>query len=190
MAMQKIKQEPILYIQQPEFNKPNIKMQAIFVARNSKGRILNERIDNPEEKEYQNRKETIVDTNDEVVEVMILSEINGTQVERYEQSSEQIQAIIEAYDAYFVETLQQLSTGYQIDKRKFFREMTIPERIQYLVNFPKEVPPVTCLYLTKDQLVRGFLINKNDECIEIKQLNQSIIKLKIRDITEIKMLGF
>lgn len=190
MAIEKMNREPLLYIQQPDFNKPKIMMQTIYVSPNSKGKSSREAVN---EKKVSNHKDVtkyLVNTNDEVVDVILLSENSEVQEGRKEHTSENIQAIIEEYDSKYVYSEQHTSTGYPMNTIKSFKEMDINERISYLRNFPKKLPPVTCLYMTKDQLLRGFLVGKTDEKIEIKQLNQSIITLKIKEIIEIKMLGY
>lgn len=198
MTNQQVKQEPLLYIQQPDLNKPKIKMQTIYMTKRPRVSQFQDQDKKEMEPTKSEKKEFLVNTNDEVLDMILLSENRETDVEKseitiktiQEKTTDAIQAVIEEYDSRYIETVQQISSGYSINKLKNFKEMNLVERINYLIDFPKEIPPVTCLFLTKDQLIRGYVVENNAEVIKIKQLNQSVITLKVKDIIEIKMLGY
>ncbi len=51
--------------------------------------------------------------------------------------------------------------------------MNTIERLNYLVHFPKLLPPVPCVFVTKSRSVKGFLVKKTEDSIEIKQFNDT-----------------
>ena len=63
--------------------------------------------------------------------------------------------------------------SYSFNRVKSFKEMNTIERLNYLVHFPKLLPPVPCVFVTKSRSVKGFLVKKTEDSIEIKQFNDT-----------------
>ena len=78
---------------------------------------------------------------------------------------------------------------YSFNRVKGFKEMTIVEKLNYLENFPKQLPPVPCIFMTKNSSIKGFLQKVTEEMIEIKQFNDKNIEQNMNDITDIRMIG-
>jgi transcriptional regulator of acetoin/glycerol metabolism len=72
---------------------------------------------------------------------------------------------------------------------KGFKEMGIVEKLEYLLHFPKQLPPVPCLVVTEQETVRGFVVDLNADKVDIKLMDQTIVTLNIATIDEIKMIG-
>ena len=72
---------------------------------------------------------------------------------------------------------------------KSFKEMNTIERLTYLVHFPKLLPPVPCIFVTKSRSVKGFLVKKTEESIEVKQFNEKMMQIPIGELIEVKMIG-
>ena len=73
---------------------------------------------------------------------------------------------------------------------KSFREMGIEERLTYLFNFPKQLPPVACiLTVEENQQIRGFIIGKDDKAVMVKLMDGEEISLFTKKITEVRMVG-
>lgn len=72
---------------------------------------------------------------------------------------------------------------------KSFKEMGIVEKLEYLLHFPKQLPPVPCLVVTEQETVRGFVVDLNADKVDIKLMDQTIVTLNIATIDEIKMIG-
>ncbi|TCN27825.1 CotO family spore coat protein [Mesobacillus foraminis] len=70
---------------------------------------------------------------------------------------------------------------------KPFRSMTVSEKIGYLVNFPKQLPPVTCSFTTSDYVYTGIFMNQVDDEVEIKLPNGELTSIKTDSIRNIKM---
>ncbi|GKU81818.1 CotO family spore coat protein [Niallia sp. NCCP-28] len=72
---------------------------------------------------------------------------------------------------------------------KSFKEMSIDEKLIYLLNFPKQLPPVPCIVITENQNVRGFVLEKDDNYVQLKLMNESVMKISLAKIQEVKMIG-
>lgn len=72
---------------------------------------------------------------------------------------------------------------------KSFKEMSIDEKLIYLLNFPKQLPPVPCVIITESQNARGFVIGKDDHSVQLKLMNESVMKIALKSIQEVKMIG-
>ena len=56
---------------------------------------------------------------------------------------------------------------------KGFKEMNLIERLEYLANFPKALPPVPCVYYTEEKNYQGYLVEYNEQEITIRIPNQT-----------------
>ncbi|MCE4050496.1 MULTISPECIES: CotO family spore coat protein [Bacillaceae] len=73
---------------------------------------------------------------------------------------------------------------------KSFREMGIEERLTYLFNFPKQLPPVACiLTVEENQQIRGFITGKDDKKVSVKLMDGEEISLFTKKITDVRMVG-
>jgi len=67
--------------------------------------------------------------------------------------------------------------------------MTITERLEYLLNFPKQLPPVPCIVITINENVRGFVTALDGEKVELKLMDQTLTTINVHTIQEVKMIG-
>lgn len=72
---------------------------------------------------------------------------------------------------------------------KGFKEMGIVEKLEYLLHFPKQLPPVPCLVITTNENIRGFVVDLTEENVDLKLMDQTVITLKISTIQEVRMIG-
>jgi hypothetical protein len=72
---------------------------------------------------------------------------------------------------------------------KPFKEMNIQERLDYLINFPKVLPPVPCVFYTADEKFMGTLSGADDQQITILTANQLSQTVPINQIKNIVMIG-
>lgn len=77
-----------------------------------------------------------------------------------------------------------------LKKVKSFREMDTMERLDYLLHFPKQLPPVPCLFQTENQSIRGYVKGKtDDDQIEVLLFNKTIKSLPVQDIKSVRIIG-
>ncbi|MGP7817246.1 CotO family spore coat protein [Niallia sp. 01092] len=72
---------------------------------------------------------------------------------------------------------------------KSFKDMSIDEKLVYLLNFPKQLPPVPCIIMTDNHNARGFVIGKDEQSVQLKLMNESVMKISLNSIKEVKMIG-
>ncbi|WP_066317443.1 CotO family spore coat protein [Bacillus sp. FJAT-29814] len=72
---------------------------------------------------------------------------------------------------------------------KPFKEMNVQERLDYLINFPKVLPPVPCVFYTADEKFLGTLRDADDHQITIETANQLSQTIPINQLKNIVMIG-
>ncbi|MBS4212123.1 MULTISPECIES: CotO family spore coat protein [Neobacillus] len=72
---------------------------------------------------------------------------------------------------------------------KPFKEMSVKERLEYLINFPKVLPPVPCVFYTKDEKHLGYLTSYEDNQITIQYHNKMQKTFYADEITNVIMIG-
>jgi hypothetical protein len=75
------------------------------------------------------------------------------------------------------------------NKVKGFREMDIMERLEYLENFPKALPPVPCVFYTEEKNYQGYLVEYNDQDVTIRFPNQTTEVIPFKNLKDVMMIG-
>ncbi|ASK60787.1 hypothetical protein CFK37_00475 [Virgibacillus phasianinus] len=76
---------------------------------------------------------------------------------------------------------------------KKFTEMTIPEKIDYFISKPKNMPIMKCEVKTEERNYRGIILSVEDEEDQILMRvgrRTSTTKIAIESITDIRLIGF
>lgn len=76
-----------------------------------------------------------------------------------------------------------------LNRVKGFKEMNIDEKLEYLMYFPKPLPPVPCIFTTGNRFIRGFLLSKMEAEIEIKTFDEKLLQIQISELKDIQMIG-
>lgn len=94
------------------------------------------------------------------------------------------------------EKLKSKQSGHQQEKKrtamnrvKPFKEMDIQERLDYLINFPKVLPPVPCVFYTDQNNYQGYLSEYDDQQITIKLYDQTNKTIPLHELKNILMIG-
>ncbi|MCM3569972.1 CotO family spore coat protein [Neobacillus mesonae] len=87
--------------------------------------------------------------------------------------------------------LQQKETKHPALKRvKPFNEMNISERIDYLLNIPKVLPPIPCVFYTAaNRNYQGYLTDYEDNEVTIQFHNKTTKTIPVDEIQNIIMIG-
>lgn len=80
-----------------------------------------------------------------------------------------------------------MHTGF--NRVKPFKEMSVQERLDYLINFPKVLPMVPCVFYTTDEKFLGTLCGADDTQITIQTADRLEKTIAIKDIKNIIMIG-
>ena len=94
------------------------------------------------------------------------------------------------------ENPQFISTVHQKEKQrtslnrvKPFKDMGILERLDYLINFPKVLPPVPCVFYTAEENYHGFLTEYDQHQIVIQIHDQTSITIPVEELKSVMMIG-
>jgi len=190
--LKKKAKEPLLYIQQPSIQFPEAKMQELYSSprkvKENQQPDLEEKLKNNDkdqaEKENKN-EEAAIEQGTEVKNEDTMEAL--TDVQESIQAYEEQRAEADSGSAF---TPIKRQAGVQSFNRvKRFREMNTLERLDYLENFPKQLPPVPCVFELEETSFRGILIGRTEEMIEIKQLNGKIQSIPMAELKGVKMTG-
>ncbi|MBT2688316.1 hypothetical protein J7I93_08995 [Bacillus sp. ISL-47] len=182
MAEKKEKQ-PLFYIQQPNFQFPETKMQTVYSSRKAELENKNKQLETGSEL----HDHTTIEKHKNMIEDAAVEKV---------ADKEKVQEAIEEFEASREEKKEAPSFAFTTEKRKpsfqrvkGFKEMDTAERLDYLIDFPKQLPPIPCIFETEEKAIRGFLATKDKEWIEIKLFDESIEKISIQSLKEVKMIG-
>jgi Spore coat protein CotO len=170
------KREPLFYINQPNISYPEINMQKVYYAQKTKTK--------QKESEPAYSESAAVDKAETLKE-------EKKEVERKIASLVERQEVMEKY-----ENKQEVSENpFTKEKKssfkrlKSFKEMNLMERLDYLEHFPKQLPPVACIFEGNNLNVKGFLVRKTDSIVEIKKFDNTVEQVSISDLRFVKMVG-
>lgn len=174
MSTRKIKHKPVLYISQPTTKFPDIMMQ----------------------ERYSTRDESSTKQEKASNEMIATKKVVYEQQTETERSFEEIGSDLDIHD--YHDEVESSSNPFDTKRKKHhslqrvkhFREMTVSEKLVYLENFPVQLGPISCLYITETTTYTGILLNKFEEAVEIKLPNTTKATIMIKDLQDIRMLGF
>ncbi|WP_026583734.1 CotO family spore coat protein [Bacillus sp. J33] len=180
MAGEKEK-EPLFYIQQPKFQFPETRMQTVYSSRKAELDRKKKLLENSPE------LDATIEKNKKKAEES--ADVNVAEQEKVQETIEEFEASREEKKeaAPFAFTTGKRKPSFQ--RVKSFKEMNTAERIDYLIDFPKQLPPIPCIFETDEKAKRGFLLSKDEERIQVKLFDESVEQIRIQSIKEIKMIG-
>lgn len=176
MSTRKPKHQPVLYINQPITQFPDISMQERFSTREEPSGI---------QRKASNMLADIDDT-DHLSE----NDHSYSQNKHFVHHSEEESSGDDGRESHSNPFDTKRRTEYSFQRVKHFREMTVSEKITYLENYPIQLTPITCLYFTETTTYTGILLSNLDDSIEIQLPNHRKAVIDKADLKEIRMLGF
>ncbi|MCP1157689.1 spore coat CotO family protein [Bacillus infantis] len=180
--MEKKTKEPMLYIHQPHFKMREIKMQEVYSAKNAKKQAAARQASDNHKKSKPavQREESIFGPASHEADLP--------------ERNDDVQSAIRDYQDAQLEKKEEESRKqgfFSFQRVKPFKEMNVEERLDYLIHFPKQLPPVPCLVLTEEKTYRGIVQSMpSEDRVEIKLMDQSLETISVKSIKEIKMIGF
>ncbi len=78
---------------------------------------------------------------------------------------------------------------HSFSKVKSFKEMNVNERLEYLIHFPKSLPPVPCVFFTEEKNYHGYLLSNIENQVTIQIPNQASVTIAANQITNVIMIG-
>lgn len=180
--------EPFFHILQPKIQFPEANMQEVFSNKEDlkQNLVIPQSHTLPEHDGKEIEKEKQISIQDSI-------EVQNAEI----KDSEKAMEILEKFEAENRDSQEEKSFTPHLKKMpspsfkrlKSFKEMDTGERLNYLLNFPKQIPPVPCIFETGESSFRGLLIGKTEDTIKIKLLDGRVKELNIKSIIEIRMVG-
>jgi hypothetical protein len=185
--VEKRTKEPMLYIHQPSLKTPNLKMQEVYSAKQAEA-MNKASSEIPSGTKRKKRKPA-----ESQQDLGIFGPV-PIDLEVMEMKSEDVQEAVNVFqtknlEQNEIETNKKGTPSFQ--RVKPFKEMNVHERLDYLMEFPKQLPPVLCIFETGNGPVSGFISSRpSKDLVEITLLDKTIQRMKVDDLRQVKMLGF
>jgi hypothetical protein len=164
MATKKSK-GPLLYIHQPFVRTPATNMQDVYISNLELEQLEAEKPLGEES------KKKISLAKKEVVQEPIAKE--GSRTENPADTS----------------PTKQGKQHYSFNRVKPFKEMDIKERLDYLINYPKVLPPAPCVFITDVINYQGYLIEYNGQEATIRLYDQSTKTVPVNSLKGVLLIG-
>jgi hypothetical protein len=159
----KTKRGPLLYVSQTFLDTPVKNMQEIFTNRQEVQLPLEE----PKLEEESNKK--VFEVSLAKTDLPKESKVKEVKQEKKTQSNQEKQRAF--------------------NRVKGFKEMDLMERLEYLDNFPKALPPVPCVFYTEEKNYQGYLVEYNEQDVTIRFPNQTTETIPLKNLKDVLMIG-
>ncbi|MDF2789317.1 MAG: hypothetical protein K0S80_2415 [Neobacillus sp.] len=159
----KTKRGPLLYVSQTFLDTPVKNMQEIFTNRQEVQLPLEE----PQLEEESNKK--VFEVSLAKTDLPKESKVKEVKQEKKTQSNQEKQRAF--------------------NRVKGFKEMDLMERLEYLDNFPKALPPVPCVFYTEEKNYQGYLVEYNEQDVTIRFPNQTTETIPLNILKDVLMIG-
>ncbi|NRD78451.1 hypothetical protein HPT25_13845 [Bacillus sp. BRMEA1] len=158
-------QGPLLYIVQPFSNTPsNYQMQEVYTNK----RELEETLAERGREDKTNRQQKKKGHHKEPIPIDIPPD-------ELEQSK--------------AEAITSDTTRPSFKRVKPFKQMNLTERLEYLLHFPKALPPVPCVFYTENENYQGYLNTYENEQVTIQFPDQTTKTIPVSQLTNVMMIG-
>jgi hypothetical protein len=153
-------QGPLLYIHQPFTRTPTINMQDVFTNKH-----------------------------EQLQEEELIREENKKKISGSKKGDFNEQIPIEVTKSESQQSVKVEKKRSSFSRVKSFKELDIKERLDYLINFPKVLPPVPCLFNTGEKSLQGYLSDYKDNQVTIKFHDQTTETIDVHELKDIIMIG-
>jgi len=167
------KQEPKLYIQQPEsISIPEASMQRKY------HQAVSQQQESEEGRTLPKRSKRTLN-------------FSALQAHSLEEEAVEEQKPVEVHEEE-VQAEEEQETETKEQNRKRFKDMSLEEKVYYFVQLPKQVPKMKCQVKTSEgKIFRGLITNYEDGLVHMKVYQRPYqVNLPFETIKEIKLLGF
>jgi hypothetical protein len=165
---------PLLYIHQPFVRTPATSMQDVYTSKEEIEQLEAER---PLEEES---KKKISLAKKEVVQEPIQKEVTRSENPAATSPNKSIKTS---------PTDIQKKQHSSFNRVKPFKEMDIKERLDYLINYPKVLPPAPCVFITEDKNYQGYLIEYDGQEATIRSYDQSTNTMPVNALKGVHLIG-
>ena len=169
---QSLQRKPLLYITQPNLKGVTINMQKSVVAKPT----IEHRF---AESKFKNIKAVTID------------EVPKGETQR-KQSDKREEAVNNVVENTTIDDIQKEheSNGNSF-KRKPLKEMTVEEKIHFIINKPHYIPNMLCIVKTNSKTYLGSIVKHEEGIVTLHQQSSlTPLTLPVAEIKSIKMSGF
>lgn len=176
MGQKRFAKEPLLYIHQPDIQKPEARMQDHYYTakkdKPSRSEETGEKLTKPKRK----RTSTV---NRNYFRDLLKGENESLRVSDRDEDREKDFEMEQA----------EKETN---EKNQTFKEMTLIERVHYFLNMPEHIPKMKCEVETEESRHRGIIIDFKDNIVIMRTGSRMMATKEIPfdDIKSIQMIGF
>jgi hypothetical protein len=158
----KTKRGPLLYVSQTFLETPVKNMQEIFTNR--------QEVQLPkEEPELEEERNKVFEVSLAKTDLPKESKVKEVKQEKKTQSNQEKQRAF--------------------NRVKGFKDMDLMERLEYLDNFPKALPPVPCVFYAEEKNYQGYLVEYNEQDVTIRFPNQTTETIPFKSLKDVMMIG-
>jgi hypothetical protein len=157
------KRGPLLYVSQTFLDTPVKNMQEVFTNRQE----VQLPIEEPQLEAESNKK--VFEVSLAKTDVRKESKVKEAKQENKSQSNQEKQRAF--------------------NRVKGFKEMDLMERLEYLDNFPKALPPVPCVFYTEEKNYQGYLVQYNEQDVTIRFPNETTETIPFKNLKDIMLIG-
>ncbi|MYL59407.1 hypothetical protein GLW20_18005 [Virgibacillus halodenitrificans] len=183
MVRKKFAKDPMLYIHQPQVERPQAPMQHQYISpRKTKEPISADEL----AKTTKNNSNPVRKKRNFFTE-----ESKQDRNEAAKEDDLQNKGIYEDEEISGKTQTEVSETDQPVKEKTKFKDMSIEEKIHYLVNSPVHAPDLRCEVKTEKRNYRGVIKDSKDEVVIMrvgKRTNDT--EIPINDILAIRMIGF
>lgn len=165
---------PLLYIHQPFVRPTATNMQDVYTSNLELEQLEAEK---PLEEES---KKKISLAKKEVVQETIAKEVTKTENQAAASPTKSVTTS---------PTSMQKKQHSSFNRVKPFKEMDIKERLDYLINYPKVLPPAPCAFITDEKNYQGYLIEYTGQEATIRLYDQSTKTVTVDSLKGVLLIG-
>jgi len=160
--------EPLLYIQQPEFKKPGTIMQELYyvIPEQMEEKAAEQVIDLQEE------TDALLEKGKKLDELPVKMTAAKEQEKNKMATPSETDKVPVPSAPIIHDRKPKLKRGAaRLNPVKSFKELTIDEKLHFLAGYPANRPPYSCIFVTKENPLKGMLLSYNDGEATILQPN-------------------
>lgn len=174
MGQKRFAKEPLLYIQNPNIQKPEARMQEhYYTPKKNKQHRPDDNDANTTKPQKRNRTLPLKRT--------YFSDLleDENEIPKDEERDEEDADMLQNEDD-------------TIEKNQSFKGMTLIERVHYFLNIPEHIPKMKCMIETEDNRYRGMITDFKDNIVFMQTGSRLLVSKRIpfESIKSIQIIGF
>ncbi|MBO9128626.1 CotO family spore coat protein [Bacillus sp. 165] len=180
-----LKNQPLLYIVQPSMAEPRVDVQDVFIVKRKPRREepVKQQAAIEEQEAEANQEES-----QEGLEAALTEEDLITEEAEETMETEEIEAIAEDGEEEIEQ--EEVSKRSNSWSNKSFKDMTLEEKVAFLVNRPHYIPRAKCKVQTGQDTYIGYILSYEEGYVIMRSMTKiREFKVQFEDIKSIQIIG-